>query len=944
MVLHGGGVTDLGELARFAAELRFTLDDFQQRACAALERGHGVLVCAPTGAGKTVVGEFAVHLALASGGKCFYTTPLKALSNQKHTELTVRYGRDRIGLLTGDLSVNGDAPVVVMTTEVLRNMLYADSPALQGLSYVVMDEVHFLADRMRGPVWEEVILHLPDEVRVVSLSATVSNAEEFGGWIQTVRGDTTVVVDEHRPVPLWQHVLVGKRLFDLFDYRAAEADEPAGPAGTRQPRVDPDLLSHIAHRREADRMSDWRGPRRQAGRGGGGRAGAGRPRFDRPPARPEVIAILDSQGLLPAITFVFSRAGCDAAVQQCLRSPLRLTTEEERAQIAEVIDHRCGDLADSDLAVLGYYEWREGLLRGLAAHHAGMLPAFRHTVEELFTAGLVKAVFATETLALGINMPARTVVLERLVKFNGEQHVPLTPGEYTQLTGRAGRRGIDVEGHAVVLWNPGEETTEPSAVAGLASTRTFPLRSSFAPSYNMTINLVHRMGPEQAHELLEQSFAQYQADRSVVGLVRGIERGKRMLDEIAVDLGGHDAPIFEYARLRARISEMERAQSRASRLQRRQAASDALAALRRGDIITITHGRRGGLAVVLESARDSSDPRPLVLTEHRWAGRISSADYSGASAAVGSMSLPKRVEHRQPRVRRDLASALRSAAAGLAVPSTRRGGRGDTDGAYGAFHDPELASLRAELRRHPAHNSPGLESQMREAERYLGIERDNAQLEKKVGAATNSLARTFDRIVGLLTERGFIQGPAADPHVTDDGRLLARIYSESDLLVAECLRSGAWAGLKPAELAAVVSAVLYESRGGDGPGAPLAAEVPTQRLRQALQQTSRLSSALRADEQAHRIAPSREPDDGFVTVIYRWARTGDLAAALAAADARPSVGAGSPLSAGDFVRWCRQVLDLLDQVRNAAPDAEPRATAKRAISDVRRGVVAVDAG
>lgn len=918
-------VAELVELTRFTAELPFALDGFQRRACAALERGHGVLVCAPTGAGKTVVGEFAVHLALASGGKCFYTTPLKALSNQKHTDLTARYGRDRIGLLTGDMSVNADAPVVVMTTEVLRNMLYADSPALHGLSYVVMDEVHFLADRMRGPVWEEVILHLPDEVRVVSLSATVSNAEEFGGWIQTVRGDTTVVVDEHRPVPLWQHVLVGKRLLDLFDY------DNEKPAADRQPRVNPELLRHISHRREADRMTDWQPRRRGTGR-------PSRPRFYRTPSRPDVIASLDSEGLLPAITFVFSRAGCDAAVQQCLRSPLQLTTQEERAQIAEVIEHRCGDLADADLGVLGYYEWREGLLRGLAAHHAGMLPVFRHTVEELFTAGLVRAVFATETLALGINMPARTVVLERLVKFNGEQHVPLTPGEYTQLTGRAGRRGIDVEGHAVVLWNPTEETTEPSAVAGLASTRTFPLRSSFAPSYNMTINLVQQMGPEQAHRLLEQSFAQYQADRSVVGLVRGIERGTAMLDEIAGELGGPKAPILEYARMRARISEMERAQSRASRLQRRQAASDALAALRRGDIINITHGRRGGLAVVLESARDSSDPRPLVLTENRWAGRISTADYSGASAPVGSMSLPKRVEHRQPRVRRDLASALRSAVAGLTVPARRRGGRGDSDG---EFHDPELASLREQLRRHPSHNTPGLEAQVRQAERYLRIERDNAQLEKKVAAATNSLARTFDRIVGLLTERGFIEGRDGDPRVTDDGRLLARIYSESDLLVAECLRTGAWSGLKPAELAAVVSTVLYETRGGEGPGAGFAADAPTQQVRQALQQTSRLSMALRADEQTHRIAPSREPDDGFVNVIYRWARTGDLAAALAAAD---PAGTGSPLLAGDFVRWCRQALDLLDQVRNAAPDAELRATAKRAINDIRRGVVAVDAG
>lgn len=905
------------ELARFTAELAFGLDPFQQQACAALERGHGVLVCAPTGAGKTVVGEFAVHLALAAGGKCFYTTPLKALSNQKHTDFVARYGKDRIGLLTGDLSVNANAPVVVMTTEVLRNMLYADSPLLQGLSHVVMDEVHFLADRMRGAVWEEVILHLPNEVRLVSLSATVSNAEEFGGWIQTVRGDTAVVVDEHRPVPLWQHMLVGKRLFDLFDYDRDGAKH--------QPQVDPNLVRHIANRREADRLADWR-PRR----------GPGRPTMYRPPSRPDVIRVLDADGLLPAITFVFSRAGCDAAVAQCLRSSLRLTTDEDRARIAEVIDHRCGDLADADLDVLGYYEWREGLLRGLAAHHAGMLPIFRHTVEELFTAGLIKAVFATETLALGINMPARTVVLERLVKFNGEQHLPLTPGEYTQLTGRAGRRGIDVEGHAVVIWHP---DIEPAEVAGLASTRTFPLRSSFAPSYNMTINLVHRMGPQQAHRLLEQSFAQYQADRSVVGLVRGIERGERMLGEIAAELGGKDAPILDYARLREQISQAERAQARASRLQRRQAANDALAALRRGDIITIPHGRRNGLAVVLESDKDSSDPRPLVLTEHRWAGRISSADYSGAAAPVGSMALPKRVEHRQPRVRRDLASALRSAAAGLAVEPRQRRRRGP--GSDGPDVDPQLAALRQQLRRHPAHHAHDRESRMRVAERYLRIERDNAQLHKKVAAATNSLARTFDRIVGLLTERGFIQIVDDDPRVTDDGRLLARIYSESDLLVAECLRTGAWTGLRPAELAAVLSSVLYESRGDGGSGPTQSAETLPAPLRQALHRTRRLSAALRADEQRHRITLSREPDDGFVAAIYRWASSGDLAAALTAADADV---AGSPLSAGDFVRWCRQVLDLLDQVRNAAPQPDLSVTAKHAIDAIRRGVVAVDAG
>ncbi|MDT7572002.1 MAG: ATP-dependent helicase HelY, partial [Actinomycetota bacterium] len=430
-------------MATFLPLYPFGLDPFQLRACEALEAGRGVLVAAPTGAGKTVVGEFAVHLALAEGRKCFYTTPIKALSNQKYADLVARYGTDQVGLLTGDNSVNGEAPVVVMTTEVLRNMLYAGSSTLSGLGYVVMDEVHYLSDRFRGAVWEEVIIHLPESVALVSLSATVSNAEEFGDWLVTVRGDTKVVVSEVRPVPLWQHMLVGNRVFDLFSLRPTAhslgADDPSQSQRERGSSVvDPELVRYV--REHERRVEGWdSGPRR------GGYSH--RPRY-RPPARSDVVERLDRAGLLPAITFVFSRNGCDAAVNQCLRSGLRLTDESERARIAEIIDRRTGSRPEEDLHVLGYWEWREALLAGLAAHHAGLVPAFKETVEESFVRGLVKAVFATETLALGINMPARTVVLERLVKWNGEAHVDVTPGEYTQLTGRAGRRGIDVEGHA----------------------------------------------------------------------------------------------------------------------------------------------------------------------------------------------------------------------------------------------------------------------------------------------------------------------------------------------------------------------------------------------------------------------------------------------------------------------------------------------------------------
>jgi ATP-dependent RNA helicase HelY len=488
----------------FAAMYDFELDDFQIRACHELEAGNGVLVAAPTGSGKTLVGEFAVHLALEQGRKCFYTTPIKALSNQKFADLQKRYGADKVGLLTGDNTINGEAPIVVMTTEVLRNMLYAGSGTLRGLGFVVMDEVHYLADRFRGAVWEEVIIHLPESVALVSLSATVSNAEEFGEWLETVRGATTTIVEERRPVPLYQHVMVGRKVFDLF------ADD-----GSKSSQVNPQLARIARDDARSGRTSDRRG-KRGAPRGRAGARGQG-DRRQYLPSRYDVVEQLDSMGLLPAIVFIFSRVGCDAAVTQCLNANLRLTTPEERDEIYAFVEKRCSNIPEEDLHVLGYHDFLDGLSRGIAAHHAGMLPTFKECVEELFAAGRCKVVFATETLALGINMPARSVVIEKLSKWNGETHADITPGEYTQLTGRAGRRGIDVEGHGVVLWQQG---FDPKAVAGLASTRTYPLRSSFRPSYNMAVNLVHQVGRNTARELLESSFAQFQADKAVVGLAR----------------------------------------------------------------------------------------------------------------------------------------------------------------------------------------------------------------------------------------------------------------------------------------------------------------------------------------------------------------------------------------------------------------------------------------
>jgi ATP-dependent RNA helicase HelY len=758
-------------LGAFQQLYGFEFDEFQLEACRALDSGHGVLVAAPTGSGKTVVGEFAVHLALEQGRKCFYTTPIKALSNQKYNDLVGRYGAARVGLLTGDNSINGEAPVVVMTTEVLRNMLYAGSLTLDGLAYVVLDEVHYLADRLRGAVWEEVIIQLPESVQVVALSATVSNAEEFGDWIRQVRGGTTVIVDEHRPVPLWQHMLAGRHLYDLFAGNGA---------------VSPEL------RRLAQRETGA-GRRAAPGRRGPAR-GRGRPAPIRPPRRPDVVERLDAEGLLPAITFIFSRAGCDAAVQQCLLAGLRLTTPQEADEIEKVAVGRTGWLSDADRLVLGYAEWLTGLRRGIAAHHAGLLPTFKEVVEELFTAGLIKAVFATETLALGINMPARTVVIEKLDKWNGEQHAPLTAGEYTQLTGRAGRRGIDVEGHAVVLWQP---DVNPVAVAGLAGTRTYPLNSSFQPTYNMAVNLVGQVGRARAAKLLESSFAQFQADRGVVGLARQAGRLRREAQEVPVTCDRGD--VAGYDEIRRELSQLERDEARQRSAASRAEAISSLAALRRGDIIKVPAGRQAGFAVVLEQGSGPDGlPLPLVLTAGRQVRRVSVADFPVAVSPVQRIAIPKWFSQRSPANRRDLASTVRNKVAGVQVP--RGAGRAAGGGRAAASKDTAAAigSLRRRLRQHPCHSCPDLPQHLRDLEQRARLERQAATLEQRVSGRSHVLARTFGRVCAVLEGLGYMAGDA----VTADGRRLAALYTELDLLAAECLRRGLWDGLAPAELAA----------------------------------------------------------------------------------------------------------------------------------------------
>ncbi|MFB0834245.1 DEAD/DEAH box helicase [Arthrobacter halodurans] len=918
------------QLHAFRETLGFELDPFQVDACRAVEAGKGVLVAAPTGAGKTVVGEFAVHLALEGGRKAFYTTPIKALSNQKFTELSARYGSDRVGLLTGDTTINGEAEIVVMTTEVLRNMLYADSSTLAGLGYVVMDEVHYLADKFRGAVWEEVIIHLPADVLVVSLSATVSNAEEFGGWLDTVRGDTEIVVSEHRPIPLYQHVLAGGRMLDLFAGEVSFDEAATGDAAGAESSiaVNPELTK-LAQR---DERRSFRPGSGRGGRGRGGRDHGGQRRPDAPAerhqvSRPEMVLTLDRAALLPAIVFIFSRKGCDAAVAQCVRSGLALTTQEEARRIEQAVDLAAFELPPEDLEVLGFWSWREGLLRGFAAHHAGLLPIFKEVVEKLFAQNLVKAVFATETLALGVNMPARSVVLEKLEKFNGEQHVSVTAGEYTQLTGRAGRRGIDVEGHAVVLWQPG---TDPAAVAGLASRRTYPLNSSFRPTYNMSLNLSSQFGRGKARRILESSFAQFQADRSVVGLARQVRSREESLAGYAKAMTCHLGDFAEYARLRQELAEAEKTVARTASRARRSAAEESLEQLMPGDVVDVPGPRRLGRSVVIAVSDSHRDPRPTVLTEDRQIRRIGAQDLDGPLEVISRIRIPKAFTGRSPKERKDLAASMRNAIHDHRPP--RRGAAGfDFSGT--AEQDQRIAELRRRLKRHPCHGCGEREDHARWADRWWKLRQETDRLAGQISGRTNTIAKTFDRVCTVLESYGYLEPGAKGAGgetvlaTTPSGNRLRRIYGERDLLTSLVLESGVLEPLGPAELAGSITMLVYQAKREDKGVHP---KLPSPAMERAWDTAVRQWSELTDREVANRLPETAEPESGLIWPMYRWAKGHELRECLR----------GTDLAAGDFVRWAKQVIDTLDQLAKVPDLPRPFArTCREAVDAVRRGVV-----
>ena len=865
----------------FEAAYGFELDPFQRRALDAIDAGRSVLVAAPTGSGKTVVAEYAVAKALATGAKAFYTTPLKALSNQKFGDLVRRHGPERVGLLTGDNSINGDAPVVVMTTEVLRNMIYAGSSALDGLRYVILDEVHYLQDRYRGPVWEEVIIHAPPTIDLVCLSATVSNAEEVAEWIETVRGTTTAVIEERRPVDLHHLYLVGDRHSEQLHLLPTFVEARPNPEAARLESSS----SRASHPRGRSRTRLYT------------------------PRRTEVVERLNEEAMLPAIYFIFSRAACDDAARQCLDAGLRLTSEDERAQVRAIVESRVETLSDDDLRVLGYGRWLAGLEAGVAAHHAGMVPPFKEAVEACFAAGLVKVVFATETLALGINMPARTVVVEKLSKFTGERHEFLTPGEYTQLTGRAGRRGIDEVGYAIVLWSPFVPFDQ---VAALASRRTYALASSFRPTYNMAANLVRRYPPDVAHHLLNLSFAQYGADRDVVRLEAQLERNTQLLAVARREVTCERGDVEEYRRL---LREVEDAAPRPASV--RSQVAEALERVRPGDILLLPGGKSGGRVVVLSTAhRGGGEMKLGVLTEGRRYLTLTTRNFPARPRTIGHIELPTPYAPRNPAFQRAVADAMgRTGTPG--GPPTAREARPRTK------RDHQVQALVDGLESHPVASCPDLRRHLRAADRAERLEREIVRLERRVRSRTESLARQFDRVLRVLEAWGYVDGWA----LTEAGEELASLYHECDLLVAESVSAGLLDELDPAAVAGLASTFTYETRGPGGGPQPW---FPSGKVRRRWTELERLARELNLAEDEAGLPLTRPPDAGFFALAYSWAAGDDLADVIADED----------ISGGDFVRNVKQLIDLLRQLGDVAPEPATAKAARDAADRLFRGVVA----
>ena len=883
-----GGTLDPSQL------FPFPLDGFQLEAIDALNQGHSVVVSAPTGSGKTLIGEYAIYRALAHGQRVFYTTPLKALSNQKLRDFRAQFGNDQVGLMTGDLTANREAPIVVMTTEIFRNMLYAeldgDEDPLEGVEAVVLDECHYMNDSQRGTVWEESIIHCPPPIQRVALSATVANAGQLTDWIEQVHGPTDLIVSNFRPVPLQFSFCSAKGLHPLLN----EAGTGLHP-----------------------NCKVWRAPKGHQRKGK-----TPKPPQPEAPSLGFVVAQLAERQMLPAIVFLFSRRGCDKAVRDLAKASL--VNEAEAARLLQRVEA----FAENSPEAVRDGGHADALLRGVAAHHAGVLPAWKELIEELFQEGLVKVVFATETLAAGINMPARTTVISALSKRTENGHRPLMASEFLQMAGRAGRRGLDVQGYVVTVQSRFEGVREAGQ---LATSPPDPLVSQFTPSYGMVLNLLQRYELPKAKELVERSFGRYLATLDLVDDQARISELRGQLEQIgetATDVPWED--FEDYEKQRSRLRE----ERRLLRILQQQAEETlaheltlALQFASPGTLVSLKAPQlRGGVspAVIVEKLEGPGQyPLLLCLTdENVWivvpCHAVVCIHAELSCLQVQNIPAPM-LEH---------AGELRhgdqpSGGLALAVGSMAR--RHD-------MHTPQydlagevqeqsrlVHGLEEELEIHPAHRWGDRRQLKKQRRRMEELEEEIAERQRLLHHRANRHWETFLALIEILRHFGCLD----ELEPTEIGRTVAALRGDNELWLGLALMSGHFDELAPADLAAALEAISTEVSRPDlwsgFPPPPLAEEAlhDLRGLRREL---------LRLQEHHDVVVPVWwEPD--LMGVVKAWAE----------GESWSDLIANTSLDEGDVVRLMRRTVDLLAQLPYCpAISEELRRNGRRALQMINR--------
>ena len=876
----------------------FPLDPFQLEAIDALNQGHSVVVSAPTGSGKTLVGEYAIYRALAHGQKVFYTTPLKALSNQKLRDFRAQFGAEKVGLLTGDLSLNREAQIVVMTTEIFRNMLYAEADdhddPLENVEAVVLDECHYMNDSQRGTVWEESIIHCPPPIQLVALSATVANAGQLTDWIDRVHGPTQLVLSDFRPVPLAFSFCSAKGLHPLLN------DEGTG--------LHPNCKV-------------WRAPK------GGQRKG---PKTAKPP-QPEapplgfVVAQMAERDMLPAIYFIFSRRGCDKGVRDlgkaCLVNP------EEQARIKVRFD---AYIAATPEAV------RDGghadaLLRGIAAHHAGVLPAWKELIEELFQQGLIKVVFATETLAAGINMPARTTVISALSKRTERGHRPLMGSEFLQMAGRAGRRGLDTQGYVVTVQSRFEGVREAGQ---LATSPADPLVSQFTPSYGMVLNLLQRYDLTKAKELVERSFGRYLATLDLVEDEARIAELMGQLDRL--EDGSGDVPwedFEDYEKQRARLRE----ERRILRILQQQAeetlAHELTLALQfssEGTLVSLKAPQLKGRvtpAVIVEKVKGSGQfPLLLCLTdENLWVllpcNAVVSLHAELSCLQVGQVD-PPLLRHGGELRHGDQASGGLALAVGhMANRHDMSTPQYDLAGEVQA-HAQLVHHLEEELELHPAHRWGDRKQLKKHRRRMEELHDEIGERQRLLHFRSNRHWDTFLALIEILRFFGALAGEdGLEP--TEVGRTVAALRGDNELWLGLALMSGHLDELDPAQLAAVFEAISTEVNRPDlWCGYP-----PPPQAEEALHDLRGLRRELERQQERAKVTVPIWWEPELTGLVHAWAKGTSWSDLIA----------NTSLDEGDVVRILRRTVDLLAQVPYCEAISEQlRTNARAALKAINR--------